>query len=82
MSDTFAAHPAGYVLYHDMIQRLSARFPEVPLWRIEAIAYSENEAMTGGLLHVVPEGVEHGTAERLGGPASPVQEANAHGAED
>lgn len=65
MTTSFAPDEAGYVLYQEMVTRLANRFPTVPLWRIEEIAYSENEAMTGGLLRVVPSAVEDGTAERL-----------------
>lgn len=56
---------AGYVMYAEMLERLHARFPDVPLWRLEQVAAAEHDAITGGMLRIVPAEVEAGTIEML-----------------
>jgi hypothetical protein len=65
MSERFTLDEAGYILYSAMIERLRERFPTVPLWRLEQIAAAENDAITGGLLRIVPAEVETGVIEML-----------------
>lgn len=65
MTERFSPDDAGYVLYTDMVDRLQARFPAVPLWRLEQIVSAEHDAITGGLLRIVPMEVETGAAEML-----------------
>ncbi|ALX66158.1 hypothetical protein [Microbacterium sp. XT11] len=55
----------GYVLYDDLVARLRDRFPGIPMARLEQIVLSENDAITGGRLHVVPAEVEAGADEML-----------------
>ncbi|MFF7291079.1 hypothetical protein ACFY9N_00965 [Microbacterium sp. NPDC008134] len=65
MADRFTLDEAGYILYSEMLERLRERFPTVPLWRLEQIAAAENDAITGGLLRIVPAEVETGVIEML-----------------
>ena len=65
MADRFTLDEAGYILYSDMLERLRERVPTVPLWRLEQIAAAENDAITGGLLRIVPAEVETGVIEML-----------------
>ncbi|MFS0853262.1 hypothetical protein [Microbacterium sp. 179-I 3D4 NHS] len=65
MAERFTLDEAGYILYSDMLDRLHHRFPAVPLWRLEQIVAAEHEAITGGLLRIVPAEVETGAAEML-----------------
>lgn len=65
MAERFTLDEAGYILYSDMLGRLRERFPAVPLWRLEQIAAAENDAITGGLLRIVPAEVETGVMEML-----------------
>jgi hypothetical protein len=55
----------GFVEYELMIARLSALYPQVSRSRIESIAQSEYEAVSGGRIYVVPKIVEEGARERL-----------------
>lgn len=65
MVERFTVEEAGYVMYAEMLDRLHARFPDVPPWRLEQIAAAENDAITGGLLRIVPAEVEAGAIEML-----------------
>lgn len=65
MVERFTVETAGYVMYSDMIDRIHRNFPHVPRWRVEQIAAAENDAITGGLLTIVPAGVEAGVVELL-----------------
>lgn len=65
MAERFTLDEAGYILYSDMLERLRERFPSVPVWRLEQIATAEHDAITGGLLRIVPLEVEAGVVEML-----------------
>ncbi|MEN0023294.1 MAG: hypothetical protein AAGC61_08430 [Microbacterium sp.] len=65
MGERFTPEEAGYILYSDVIARLRERFPTVPDWRLEQIVAAENEAITGGMLSIVPAEVESGAVEML-----------------
>ncbi len=65
MGERFTPEEAGYILYSDVIERLRERFPTVPDWRLEQIVAAENEAITGGMLSIVPAEVESGAVEML-----------------
>jgi hypothetical protein len=65
MAERFTLEDAGYILYSDMLDRLHQRFPSVPQWRLEQIVTAEYDAITGGLLKIVPAEVETGAAEML-----------------
>ncbi len=65
MVERFTIEEAGYVLYSDMLDRLRAQFPSVPVWRLEQIVAAEHDAITGGMLRIVPSEVESGAMEML-----------------
>lgn len=65
MTERFTLEDAGYILYSDVLARLHERFPAVPTWRLEQIVTAENDAITGGVLHIVPASVEAGANEML-----------------
>lgn len=65
MGERLTPEEAGYILYSDVIERLRERFPTVPDWRLEQIVAAENEAITGGMLSIVPAEVESGAVEML-----------------
>lgn len=65
MVQRFTVEEAGYVMYTDMLDRLRARFPAVPAWRLDQIVTAEHEAITGGVLRIVPADVEAGAIEML-----------------
>ncbi len=65
MVERFTLEDAGYIMYSEMLDRLRERFPEVPTWRLEQIVAAENDAITGGLLRIVPAEVESGAIEML-----------------
>ncbi|MFJ4172784.1 hypothetical protein [Microbacterium sp. NPDC089696] len=65
MVERFTLEEAGYILYSDMLERLRQQFPAVPAWRLDQIIAAEHEAITGGLLRIVPAEVESGAAEML-----------------
>jgi len=65
MVERFTLEEAGYIMYADMLDRLHQRFPDVPAWRLDQIVAAEHDAITGGLLRIVPAEVEHGAAEML-----------------
>lgn len=65
MAERFTPQDAGYIMYSDMLDRLRERFPAVPLWHIEQIIAAENDAITGGVLQIVPAEVESGATEML-----------------
>ena len=65
MVERFSLDEAGYVLYGDLVERLRERFPSVPSWRIDQVVAAENDAITGGLLRIVPAEVESGAVEML-----------------
>jgi len=76
MVERFALEDAGYIMYADMIDRLRADFPSVPAWRIDQIVTAEHDAITGGILQIVPAEVESGAAEML------AREAGSRGSEE
>lgn len=65
MGEHTTVEAAGYIVYSDLIDRLCTAYPHVPRWRLEQIATAENDAITGGLLHIVPAEVEEGVIEML-----------------
>lgn len=65
MAERFPLHESEYVMFSDMIDRLRDRFPDVDRWRLEQIVNAEHEAITGGVLHIVPAEVEAGAIEIL-----------------
>lgn len=65
MVERFTLEDAGYIMYSEMLDRLRERFPKVPTWRLEQIVAAENDAITGGLLRIVPAEVESGAIEML-----------------
>ena len=65
MVERFTAEEAGYVLYTALLERLHEQYPTVPIWRLEQILTAENEAITGGVLRIVPAEVESGAIEML-----------------
>ncbi|MBO9627080.1 MAG: hypothetical protein J7484_11990 [Microbacterium sp.] len=65
MAERVSPENAGYVLYADLLDQLTTRFPAVALWRLEQIIAAENEAITGGQLRLVPAEVETGAIEML-----------------
>ncbi|WP_460798189.1 hypothetical protein [Microbacterium sp. GXF0217] len=65
MVERYTIEEAGYVMYADLLERLRERFPSTPTWRLEQIVSAENEAITGGILHIVPAEVESGAIEML-----------------
>ncbi len=79
MADRRSLDEGGYILYSDLVDRLRTRFPHVPHWRLEQVIAAENDAITGGLLRIVPVEVEDGTIEML---EREVAEASAPDASD
>lgn len=65
MVERFTLEDAGYIMYADMLDRLHARYPSVPAWRLDQIVSAEHDAITGGLLRIVPAEVEAGAIEML-----------------
>lgn len=65
MAERITLQDAGYVMYADMLTRLHERFPGVTLRRLEQIISAENDAITGGVLRIVPAKVEEGSSEML-----------------
>lgn len=65
MVERFTLEDAGYIMYSDMLDRLRERFPTVPSWRLDQIVSAEHDAITGGILRIVPEEVESGAIEML-----------------
>lgn len=65
MVERFTLEDAGYIMYSDMLDRLRERFPTVPSWRLDQIVSAEHDAITGGVLRIVPEEVESGAIEML-----------------
>ncbi len=65
MVERFTLGDAGYIMYADMLDRLRAQFPSVPAWRLDQIVAAEHDAITGGLLRIVPAEVEAGAIEML-----------------
>lgn len=65
MVERFTLEDAGYILYAEMLERLHARFPSVPMWRLDQIVTAEHDAITGGILQIVPSEVESGAIEML-----------------
>lgn len=79
MADRRSLDEGGYILYTDLIDRLRTRFPHVPHWRLEQVVAAENDAITGGILRIVPVEVEDGTVEML---EREVPDASSGGASD
>lgn len=65
MVERFTLEDAGYIMYSAMLDRLRERFPTVPSWRLDQIVSAEHDAITGGILRIVPEEVESGAIEML-----------------
>lgn len=65
MVERFTLGDAGYIMYADMLDRLRTRFPSVPAWRLDQIVTAEHDAITGGILRIVPAEVESGAVEML-----------------
>lgn len=65
MVERFTLGDAGYIMYADMLNRLRERFPSVPDWRLDQIVTAEHDAITGGILQIVPAEVESGAIEML-----------------
>lgn len=65
MVERFTLENAGYIAYSDMLDRLRTRFPSVPEWRLDQIVAAEHDAITGGILRIVPAEVESGAIEML-----------------
>jgi len=65
MVERFTLGDAGYIMYSDMLDRLRQRFPSVPQWRLDQIVSAEHDAITGGILQIVPAEVESGAVEML-----------------
>lgn len=65
MVERFTLGDAGYIMYSDMLDRLRQRFPSVPQWRLDQIVSAEHDAITGGMLQIVPAEVESGAVEML-----------------
>ncbi|WP_091229115.1 hypothetical protein [Microbacterium sp. 3J1] len=65
MVERFTVEQAGYILYADMVDRLRTQFPSVPAWRLDQIVAAEHDAITGGVLRIVPAEVETGAVEML-----------------
>lgn len=65
MVERFTLEETGYIMYADMLDRLRAQFPSVPAWRLDQIVNAEHDAITGGLLRIVPAEVEAGAIEML-----------------
>lgn len=65
MVERFTLEDAGYIMYADMLDRLRERFPSVPMWRLDQIVSAEHDAITGGILQIVPAEVESGAIEML-----------------
>ncbi|WP_341956174.1 hypothetical protein [Microbacterium sp. LWH13-1.2] len=65
MVERFTLEDAGYIMYADMLDRLRERFPSVPTWRLDQIVSAEHDAITGGILQIVPAEVESGAIEML-----------------
>lgn len=65
MAERFTLEDAGYILYSDMLTRLHERFPDIPMWRLEQVVTAENDAITGGVLQIVPVEIETGANEML-----------------
>ena len=56
---------ASYMRYAELLARLEELFPSVSRRRIEQIIAAETDAITGGLLRIVPAEVETGAMEML-----------------
>lgn len=65
MIEPFTVDEAGYILYADMLDRLRTQFPAVPSWRLDQIVAAEHDAITGGVLRIVPAELEAGAVEML-----------------
>lgn len=65
MVERFTLEETGYIMYADMLDRLREQFPSVPAWRLDQIVNAEHDAITGGLLRIVPAEVEAGAIEML-----------------
>ena len=65
MVEQFTLEDGGYIMYADMLDRLRTRFPSVPAWRLDQIVTAEHDAITGGILRIVPAEVESGAVEML-----------------
>ncbi|MEW2010986.1 hypothetical protein AB0300_16070 [Microbacterium sp. NPDC078814] len=65
MSEPLSLEEASYIRYADLLARLEELFPSVSRRRIEQIIAAETDAITGGLLRIVPAEVETGAMEML-----------------
>lgn len=65
MPERLSLEEASYIRYADLLARLEELFPSVSRRRIEQIISAETDAITGGLLRIVPAEVETGAMEML-----------------
>ena len=65
MPERLSLEEASYIRYADLLARLEELFPSVSRRRIEQIIIAETDAITGGLLRIVPAEVETGAMEML-----------------
>ncbi|AMG83350.1 MULTISPECIES: hypothetical protein [Microbacterium] len=65
MPEPLSLEEASYIRYADLLARLEELFPSVSRRRIEQIIAAETDAITGGLLRIVPAEVETGAMEML-----------------
>ncbi|SDS62347.1 hypothetical protein SAMN04489809_2277 [Microbacterium paraoxydans] len=65
MPEPLSLEEASYIRYADLLARLEELFPSVSRRRIEQIIGAETDAITGGLLRIVPAEVETGAMEML-----------------
>ncbi len=65
MPERISLEEASYVRYADLLELLETRYPSVARHRIEQIIAAETDAITGGLLRIVPADVETGAVEML-----------------
>ncbi|MEZ0139955.1 hypothetical protein AB1285_14050 [Microbacterium sp. NRRL B-14842] len=65
MPERLSIEEASYIRYADLLARLEELFPSVSRRRIEQIISAETDAITGGLLRIVPAEVETGAMEML-----------------
>lgn len=65
MPERLSLEEASYIRYADLLARLEELFPSVSRRRIEQIISAETDAITGGLLRIIPAEVETGAMEML-----------------
>lgn len=65
MPERISLEEAAYIRYADLLEVLEGRYPSVSRRRIEQIIAAETDAITGGVLRIVPSEVETGAIEML-----------------